>query len=319
MQRLDSLNDDRLEVIPGAFGEYTYGGPRLSVVVGARADWHNMFDWQFSPRLHAKYAVSEYTDVRVTGGKGWRVPNYMIDNVSLMATSRAWITPDTVRPEISWNVGGSLVQRFKLFNHKASFVLDFYHTRFENQLVVDRDADFGAFVFDYIQGESYSNALQAELSIEPFDRFDIRVAYKWLDVKSRFGGELQQRVMTPNHRGLVNLSYRTRNKRWEYDLTTSIFGNSRLPVNLLPDGSFTTENVSPIYPVVNAQITYVYKKWDIYLGGENLTNSIQQNPIIDAENPFSSSFDATRVWGPIFGMQVYLGFRFSIDQPKEKE
>jgi outer membrane receptor for ferrienterochelin and colicins len=55
----------------------------------------------------------------------------------------------------------------------------------------------------------------------------------------------------------------------------------------------------------------------VYLGGENILHYRQNNPIIDAQNPFSETFNATRVWGPVFGSNVYAGFRFSIEQ-KEK-
>src|SRR5690606_19614983 len=111
-QALDSLTDNRIEIVPGAFAEYTYTGARLTAVLGARGDYHNLYGFQLSPRVHAKYALSEYTDLRLTAGKGWRVPNYMIDNVSLLATSRQWVAPAETKPEISWNAGGSIVQNF---------------------------------------------------------------------------------------------------------------------------------------------------------------------------------------------------------------
>ena len=76
--------------------------------------------------------------------------------------------------------------------------------------------------------------------------------------------------------------------------------------------------MSEVYPLVSGQFTHVFKKWDFYLGGENIFNYRQSNPIIDAQNPFSQTFDATRVWAPIFGANVYLGVRFAIDQ-KEKD
>jgi outer membrane receptor for ferrienterochelin and colicins len=84
-QQQDSLTDDRVEIVPGVFSEYTFTGMRFTSVLGARADYHNLFGFQFSPRLHAKYTLTEKTDLRFTAGKGWRVPNYMIDNISLLA------------------------------------------------------------------------------------------------------------------------------------------------------------------------------------------------------------------------------------------
>jgi len=124
--------------------------------------------------------------------------------------------------------------------------------------------------------------------------------------------------MVPKHRGFANIAYKTRNKRWEYDLTLSVFGTARLPVTQLDSVSVTTDNESEIFPQLSAQITHVYKRWQFYIGGENLLNYMQQQAIIDSRNPFSEYFDATRVWGPIMGANVYLGVRFSIDR-KEKE
>jgi len=300
-QHIDSLTSDRVEIVPGVFTEYSYLGSRISSVIGARADYHNMYGIQFSPRLHIKYILTELTDLRFTIGKGWRVPNYMIDNISLLATSKSWIAPDTIVPEVSWNIGGSIMKEFKLFKQKGSLTLDFYHTEFENQMLVDRDANTDAIVFANLNGNSFSNSFQAELAVSPTKRLDLRFAYKYLDVRATYGGVLQQQVMMPKHRGFFNIGYKTRSKRWEYDLTASLFGKSRLPGVMLPDSTMSTINEGEVYPLLNAQITHVYHRWDFYLGGENLTNYTQKNPIIDAENPFSSTFNATRIWAPVFG------------------
>lgn len=312
-QRLDSLTDNRTEIVPGAFVEYTYTGARLTTVLGARGDYHNLYNFQFSPRFHAKYAITEFTDLRVTAGKGWRVPNYMIDNVSLLATSRQWIAPAETLPEISWNFGGSLVQSFKLFGNQASIVVDYYHTLFERQLIVDRDENVNQIIFKNMTGKSFSNSLQTEFSFSPVDRLDIRLAYKFLDVRAEYGGQLQQKVMVPKHRGFINVAYHTRNKKWEFDVTASVFGTSRLPLTQLDSVTFTADNYSKVYPQISTQITYKHKKWDFYIGGENLTNYRQHQPIIDSENPFGTYFDATRIWAPVMGINVYAGFRFVIE------
>lgn len=314
IQRMDSLNDDRLEIVPGIFGEYTYTGTRLSAVAGIRGDYHNLYGFQYAPRLHTKFIVTEYTDLRLTGGKGWRVPNYMIDNVSLMATSRDWVAPLETKPEVSWNMGGSIVQRIKMGKRNASLTVDFYHTFFENQLIIDRDENINQVIFRNLEGKSFSNSFQAELSIPVTKTIDLRMAYKYLDVRSSYGGELRQRVMVPKHRGFMNLAYTTRNKRWEYDLTLNVVGPSRLPNSLLPDSTITTDTESQVYPLLSGQITHVYKKWDFYLGGENLLNYTQKDPIIDAANPFSTTFDATRIWAPVYGINVYFGIRYSLEQ-----
>jgi outer membrane receptor for ferrienterochelin and colicins len=313
-QQQDTLNDDRVEIVPGIFGEYTYTGMRLIGVIGSRLDLHNLFGWQFSPRLHAKYTLTERADLRFTAGKGWRVPNYMIDNISLLASSKIWLAPTQILPEISWNIGGSWVQEFQLFKQKASLAIDYYHTQFQNQLLVDRDISLNAIQFNNLQGESYSNSLQSELSFSVIKNLNVRIAYKYLDVKATYAQKLQQQVMVPRHRGFLNVGFITRNKRWEYDATLSVFGESRLPTQ---DDNLNGDQFSSAYPLLNAQITHVYKKWDFYIGGENITNYKQKNAILDAENPFGSAFDATRIWAPVMGINIYLGFRYAIPQKKK--
>jgi len=309
-QAVDTMENNRIEIVPGAFAEYTFTGMRLTTVIGARGDYHNLYGFQFSPRVHSKFTLTEKTDLRFTAGKGWRVPNYMIDNISLLATSSPWLAPSEIKPEISWNIGGSLVQEFKLFKQKASISVDFYHTYFENQLIVDREGY--QTVFNNQKGQSYSNSFQTELSFNILKNWDMRIAYKFLDVIAKYGGTAQQQVMIPRHRGFFNTGYITRNKRWEFNATISVFGESRLPGISPTDAVFYSE----IYPMLNAQITHVYKKWDFYIGGENLTNYKQKNAIIDAENPFGSSFDATQIWGPVMGINVYAGLRYSIKRKK---
>jgi len=318
-QQMDSLNDDREEIIPGVFAEYTYTGLRLVNVLGARLDYHNLFGAMFSPRIHTKYTLTEWTDLRFTAGRGWRVPNYIIDNLSLLATGRTWTAPVEIKPEMSWNIGGSVVQEFKFRKQNASLIVDYYYTYFENQLVVDRDVSFNSIVFQNITNNSYSHSFQAELTLPLTKMLDLRMAYKYLDVQAEFNGELQSKMMVPKHRGFVNLGYQSRNKRWMVDATTSIFGKSRLPVTLLSTGAYTTQNESEIFPMVSGQITHVYKRWEFYVGGENLTNYTQNNPIFDPQNPFSTTFDATRVWAPILGTMIYGGFRFTIPHKEDAE
>ena len=48
---------------------------------------------------------------------------------------------------------------------------------------------------------------------------------------------------------------------------------------------------------LSAQITRYFRRWSIYVGGENLTNFKQKNPIIDAANPWGGNFDSTMIWG----------------------
>lgn len=302
----------RTEIVPGAYTEYTYSGLRTTLVGGFRTDYHNMFGWQHTPRLNFKYKITEDIDFRLTGGRGFRVPNYAIDNLSMMSTNLPWIVQENLLPEVSWNFGGSVYYQFKMFGRKASFNADFYHTLFTNQLIVDRDENPDLIHFRNLDGESFSNVFQTDFKFTPIKDFEVKMAYKFLDVRATMGGELMQRMMIPKHRGFVNLGYKTRNNRWEFDFTASVFGSQRLAQVSLPEGGLSQDNESDIFPLLNAQITHVFKKFEVYLGGENLLDFRLDDPLIDAENPFGSNFDASRVWAPIFGINVYAGFRVKL-------
>jgi len=66
--------------------------------------------------------------------------------------------------------------------------------------------------------------------------------------------------------------------------------------------------------LLHTQITRVFsKKFEVYLGAENLTNIQQKNPILASDDPFGSNFDSTIVYSPIFGRTIYAGLRFKIN------
>ncbi|MEC8090855.1 MAG: hypothetical protein VX094_04250, partial [Bacteroidota bacterium] len=59
--------------------------------------------------------------------------------------------------------------------------------------------------------------------------------------------------------------------------------------------------------------TYIPKpNFEIYTGGENLTNYKQSQPILSADQPFSSSFDSSLVYAPVFGRMLYVGLRYNL-------
>ncbi|MGL5547455.1 MAG: TonB-dependent receptor, partial [Tannerellaceae bacterium] len=112
--------------------------------------------------------------------------------------------------------------------------------------------------------------------------------------------------------GLITASYQTANpaKKWQFDYTLQINGGGRLPD---PDASkpLWATTFKP-YVINHMQVSKYFKSWSVYLGAENLFNFTQQNPIVDAENPFGDNFDATMIWGPVHGRTIYAGIRWNL-------
>lgn len=308
----------RTEIVPGIFSEYTYKGIRSTLVLGARLDYHNTFGWEFDPRINYKFNITEKMSLRATAGRGFRVSNYAIDYMPLMTTNEPWKVDNDLLPEVSWNFGASWVWNFKLFGQTGSWSIDYYYTHFTNQVIADRDASADYIHIRNLNGTSYSHALQTNIKIKPLPGFTIKAAYKYLDVKETTGDHLEAIIMVPKHRGFINFEYETKNKKWSFDLTTEVYGTSRLATVRMPNGQLSTDNTSRVMPMLSAQVTYHFSHFDIYVGGENILDQRLQNPLIDARNPFSRSFDATRVYSSIYGVNVYAGFRYEIPQKKHE-
>ncbi|MEJ7677266.1 MAG: hypothetical protein WKG06_05210 [Segetibacter sp.] len=85
------------------------------------------------------------------------------------------------------------------------------------------------------------------------------------------------------------MAYET--NRWKFDYTISYSGKKRLPSTVSNPAEHQRASYSPSFATMNAQVSKTLGKknqFDIYLGGENLSNYFQKNAIIAATQPFSS-------------------------------
>jgi outer membrane receptor for ferrienterochelin and colicins len=309
----------RTESVAGAFMEYTETIPeKLTVVIGGRVDFHNLYGTRFTPRFHLKYDVSSNSALRLSAGKGWRMPNAISENFGMLVNSRQLSVNEVIRPEESWNFGISFSNDFYLFGKKGTLILDAYRTDFQNQLIVDMEnADY---VRMYnLKGRSFSNSFQAEINYAPMKRMDLKLAYRVFDVQNDVltpSGELTllPKQFVNRDRFLLNLGYATKYDKWKFDITWQWNGKRRIPD--FAEGhvhSATSPTVfAPAFSNINAQITKAFYKWEMYVGGENLNNFTQKDPILSAKDPFSKNFDASMVWGPVIGRMVYVGMRYKI-------
>lgn len=302
----------RRENIWGAFGEYTYAGKKLSIVLGNRLDRHNLFGWIYTPRLHSKYNFNENTLVRFSAGRGFRMPNPIAENWGFLVNNRTIIVETPLRPEISWNYGMGFQKDFMLLAKQATLSIDFFRTHFQNQLIVDMDRNATELHFTNLQGQSFANSFQTELSLSPLAGLDVKMAYKFYDVQTTLAGRLQERPFVSKHRFFINASYETRRSGLQFDATLKWNGKQRLPISHNPLEQGETQ-YSPAFATLNAQISKKFsQKFDAYIGGENITNVRQLNPIISADNPQSIHFDASMIWGPIVGVMIYSGIRVKL-------
>ena len=133
-------------------------------------------------------------------------------------------------------------------------------------------------------------------------------AYRWQTAKSTYDGQLKERPLTSKYKGLLTLSYKTPLEKWQFDVTGQLIGPSRLYK------AVDNNDKTPTYGLLNMQVTREFRLFSIYLGGENLTNYKQKNPIMGADTPWGTNFDATQIWAPTDGIMGYIGLRFKFNK-----
>jgi outer membrane receptor for ferrienterochelin and colicin len=315
-----------LELVPGAYLEYNFApNDDFALVAGIRGDYHNLYGFFYSPRLHLRYKLGELSAIKLSAGKGQRTPNIFAENIGYFVSSRQWVIQGDadqsgygLEPERAWNFGLNFTKKFLvgIAEREGSWTVDVYHTRFENQVVIDLE-DATMVRFYNLAGQSFSNSIQSELNYDLMKRTSIRLAYRFLDVRTDYISGLLEKPFVPKHRAFVNLEYATkesdRGGSWKFDLTVQWLGQQRIPNTTNKAPEYRLSAYADPFFTVNGQITKVFNsKWEIYLGGENILNYKQSNPILSAQDPFSAEFDASMVWAPIFGRMIYGGLRFTI-------
>ncbi len=310
---LNGFNAGFEEFVVGGFFEYNYiPSDKFSLLLGIRNDYSTLHGNFVTPRIHTKYSINDNTTLRASAGKGYRTPSIISENTQFLATSKQFVIEDTDIQEEAWNYGISLTKDMKLNKRDATLSLEFFRIDFQNQLIVDLDQNQQEVHFYNLDGKSYANSFQVEAFYEAFERFELTAGYRYNDVKATLNNTLQKVPYVSRYKAMISGQYRTRMDKWQFDMTLQFHGDQRLP-----SATYNSEALpeqSEEYINLIAQVTKNYRNWSFYFGAENLTDYTQQNAIVNADNPFDEGFDASRIWGPIYGRMFYVGIKYKLDR-----
>ena len=314
---VSNIEINRIDNSIGAFLEYSYDNfNNLNLVAGLRYDSHNNMGSFLTPRLHFRYLIGQRFSIKGSIGTGRRISNIFTENQQLFFTNRV-ITNNNLsdlfyglKPERATNFGFSIDKGFNFLGGQGNFIIDYYKTNFQNKIITDFENPAEISFYNSKNNESNSSSFQSEIIFSK-NRWNITAAYKYYDVKLMYNDGLKEKPLQPKEIIFFNYGIESKkvgSKFWKYDLTFNRLGKQRLMQN----SRDSEEYVNPHFSI-NSQITRIFsEKFEIYIGGENLNNYKQTDPIIFANNPSNPYFDGSIVHGPIFGSSYYIGCRFKI-------
>ncbi|MBP3383043.1 MAG: TonB-dependent receptor [Tidjanibacter sp.] len=316
---------------PGVFAEYTYNiKDKFSLVAGVRGDLSTIpggvsesgesiateSEFLLTPRMHLRYNLTEQTALRASAGLGSRRVMPFTDNIWMLGTNRTIVNTLQTGEDIekAATMGASLTHTLSLVDYNDLTVsLDYFHTRFSNAVLADQERADNSICLYALDGPAFANNWQVDVQWTPLEGLDIFTTFRYTDSKITKEWEgvkhLVDRPLVGKFKGLVNVQYATKFRRWVFDFTAQLNGPMRLPAL---DGNVLAADYSPIYPMFYGQVSHRIGQWDIYVGCENILNYMQHNPIIAADKPFSPDFNSSVVWGPLMGRKFYIGARFNL-------
>jgi outer membrane receptor for ferrienterochelin and colicins len=300
-------------VAPGIFVENKslFFDDALTIIAGARADFRSDEGSVFTPRMFARYALDEVTTLRASVGTAFRVARMFVQHPVALASWRDIRIDADLEAERALNYGLNLTRYYEFGPLTGAVNLDAYRTEFSQQVVAEYDDDPRAILFKNIDGTSASDNFMAEITgdVAPFL---FRLSYTFSDVYETVDGVHRTLPFTTRDRVLGVLTAASADDAWQGTLTAEWRGAQRLPETSSYPEEFRLAEKGESYLLLHLHLQRSWDAFDLYAGAENLLDFRQDNPILNAANPFKPYFEPGFAWGPVRGREFYAGIRARI-------
>ena len=326
----------------GVSGEYTFRhADRLTVNAVLEGNWYNTVEegerhFRMSPRLDLKYSPDDRVSVGVYGRRSLEYSGGLADCLQVLATGKTFMGDYLAHTlEDSWTCGGKVTVYLPFgASSDTGFSAGYSRVWHSRQMVVDYEygnsaSDATRIWFYSLDGRrSFSDNFLLEFNVMPVERFAVKASFLYTDARIELRGAEYpvEKPLVERFRGELDLQYATLRDKWIFGFTASVHGPSRI-YNFMEDDVDADGNLlyrngrTPVYPFLSCRVTRKFRLVDVYLGGENLTDFRQKNVVLgsvrDGSGAISGrqpSFDASVIWGPLAGIRIYAGVRFSLDR-----
>src|SRR5690606_10835155 len=111
--------------------------PRFTALGGIRLDHYSNHGLIPAPRLSLKLDADEYTAIRLTSGRGFKIVSLFTEDHAFVTGQRIVELKESLKPEQSWNATANVNHVHAWWNTSGSLDFDVYYTRFTNKIAPD--------------------------------------------------------------------------------------------------------------------------------------------------------------------------------------
>lgn len=270
-------------------------GDTTEVVVGARADHHHEFGWEWSPRIYARHQLTDAWGIKGGVGTGFKAPNlkqFSPEFESLKAMGGRGVVRGNPELKPEKNLSYELGVQYQ--SEQVNAGVTAFHNNVRQLIVTQRQATC------HVKGRvclNYENVERARLQgVELFSgwqinaRWNLRVNYTYLRAKNR----VTHRDLDDRARHVVSSTLRWQpTEKWQ---TRWVWEH----VGAMPYTKGTQSNRQPSYDLWSMYVDYQLNRHVQLLAGiENMTNKKLAN---DGTDRYSNSIQAGR--GAFIGLRA---------------
>lgn len=309
--------------IYSAFLQNEWKNEKLSLLVGARLDKHNMIKPPiFSPRANIRYAPLEWLTFRAGYAKGFRAPQAFDEDLHITAVggevSIIRISPD-LKPEHSHSVNLSADFAKQWHNAAVDVLLEGFFTALNDVFVLTdagHDEDGNLLLFRQNGSGARVAGLNLEVKYIPIRNLEFQAGFTYQQSRYRKPEQWSETVKaqtkmfrSPDTYGFLMLYY-SPVKRLDLSLTGTYTGKMLIQ-HFAGYIETDREEVSKPFFDLNFKIAYGIKLKDnmileVSLGMKNIFNSYQK----DFDK--GELRDAGYIYGPVLPRSLFAGVKFSI-------
>lgn len=311
--------------IASAFAQNEWKNERMGLLVGVRADKHNLIDnVEFSPRANFRYAINKMLVGRVSYSSGFRAPQAFDEDLHIMAVGGEVaiisLSPD-LEAEHSNSVSGSLTWTPKIGGNELSFLAEGFYTDL-NDVFILREIGTDAVGNLLLERQNGSGAFVAGINFEatysPFVDLNVQMGYTYQqsrykepEVWSENSNIAPQKRMfrTPDNYGYFTIDYTMLNSlRFAVSGT---YTGSMLVQHFAGYIAQDEEVETPQFFDMGVKVSYDFKVSNnsvlqFNAGVKNIFNSYQ--------NDFDkgANRDAGYIYGPSLPRTFFVGLKLGI-------